>query len=153
LVLGCLLWAASSLWSLAGRSPHGGSDAPTAAEGDRVKLQIDVHRAPVAELKLLPGVGPTLAARIAEFVAEHGPLENAEQLLEVHGVGPLTLEAIRPYLVVHGGERPPRCPESEAAATMAVSHDGELHGRHEIGSRRIPAAQPLPARRRSTAGD
>ena len=46
----------------------------------------------------LPGVGEVMARRIVENRAQHGPFADAEALRRVPGIGPKTLEAIRPYL-------------------------------------------------------
>jgi competence protein ComEA len=65
---------------------------------------IDVDRASPAELERLPGIGPSLAARIVADRERNGPFRGAEALLRVPGIGPRTLERIRPYL------RAPRAP-------------------------------------------
>lgn len=57
---------------------------------------IDINRAPAAELELLPGIGPALAARIVEHRQAHGPFRRVEDLTSVRGIGPVTLERLRP---------------------------------------------------------
>ena len=47
---------------------------------------------------MLPGVGETLARRIVESRSEAGPFTELEALRRVRGIGPKTLERIRPYL-------------------------------------------------------
>ena len=59
---------------------------------------IDVERASAAEWERLPGIGPSLAARIVADRAAHGPFGTLEGLLRVRGIGAKTLERIRPYL-------------------------------------------------------
>ena len=46
----------------------------------------------------LPGIGPKTAAAILEHRTRHGAFDDAEQLLAVPGVGPKTLDRLRPYL-------------------------------------------------------
>ena len=51
-----------------------------------------------AELAQLPGVGPSLARRIVEFRVEHGAFDSPQQLLDVPGVGDITLRGMLPYI-------------------------------------------------------
>ncbi len=57
--------------------------------------RVSLNRASLAELEALPGIGPTLARRIVA----HRPYLRLEDLLRVPGIGPKTLERIRPYVV------------------------------------------------------
>ena len=59
---------------------------------------IDVERASASEWERLPGIGPSLAARIVADRSARGPFKTLEGLLRVRGIGPRTLERIRPYL-------------------------------------------------------
>jgi competence protein ComEA len=60
--------------------------------------RLDPNRASETELQLLPGVGPTLAHRIAEHRRQHGPFRTLSALTQVSGIGPRTLERMRPLL-------------------------------------------------------
>jgi competence protein ComEA len=57
--------------------------------------KVNINIADVAELDRLPGVGPVLAARIAEYRAAHGPFVSVDALDDVSGVGPALLEKVR----------------------------------------------------------
>ena len=46
----------------------------------------------------LPGIGPTLAKRIVESRQAAGPFADQDDLRRVRGIGPKTMEQIRPYL-------------------------------------------------------
>lgn len=53
---------------------------------------IDLNTATAEVLDTLDGIGPTLAARIVEFRATHGPFRSVEDVMLVRGIGPRTLE-------------------------------------------------------------
>lgn len=53
---------------------------------------VDVNHATAAELETLPGVGPALAARIVQA----RPFRSVDELAKVPGIGPRTLERLRP---------------------------------------------------------
>jgi competence ComEA-like helix-hairpin-helix protein len=82
----------------AGRHDHGRGRRDHAA-ADLTPL--DVNLASAAEFERLPGVGPALAARIVEVRAREGPFASVDDLRRVKGVGGVTLERLRPRLVVN----------------------------------------------------
>jgi competence ComEA-like helix-hairpin-helix protein len=53
---------------------------------------IDLNTASVDVLVALPGVGPTLAARIVEDRARRGPFRTVHDADRVRGIGPATIE-------------------------------------------------------------
>ena len=62
--------------------------------------QIDLNSATVEQLTSLPGVGPTLAARIVEYREKAGRFGSVEELLNVKGIGEKNLEKIEPRVKV-----------------------------------------------------
>ncbi|MEM1185778.1 MAG: helix-hairpin-helix domain-containing protein [Planctomycetota bacterium] len=60
--------------------------------------RIRINTATAAELDLLPGIGPALAARIVRSRQLDGPFHDPSELKRVHGVGEKTAERIAPYL-------------------------------------------------------
>ncbi|UCH79553.1 MAG: helix-hairpin-helix domain-containing protein [Candidatus Coatesbacteria bacterium] len=66
--------------------------------------KINVNAADVAELCELPGVGECYAGRIVAYREEHGPFEEPEELLAVKGIGPATLEKMRPHITCETGK-------------------------------------------------
>ncbi len=60
--------------------------------------RIDPDRASASDWERLPGIGPALAARIVSDRAARGAFGTPEGLLRVRGIGPRTLERLRPFL-------------------------------------------------------
>ena len=60
-------------------------------------LGLDPNRADAETLAALPGIGPARAAAIVAGRAS-GPYRAPRDLLRVHGIGPKTVERLRPFL-------------------------------------------------------
>ncbi|WP_324651234.1 ComEA family DNA-binding protein [Georgenia sp. H159] len=56
---------------------------------------VDLNTADLSALDTLPGVGPAIAQRILEWRETNGPFHSVDELLEVSGIGPTTLERVR----------------------------------------------------------
>ena len=65
------------------------------------RLRIDVNSAEEAQLDLLPGIGPRLAARIVEERRTEGSFASLDELMRVTGLGPRLVERLRPYAVAN----------------------------------------------------
>jgi competence protein ComEA len=65
---------------------------------------IDINQATAAELQMLPGIGPTRARQIIE-ARQKGLFESVDDLRRVSGIGPKTLERLRPYVKVEKPQR------------------------------------------------
>jgi competence protein ComEA len=76
------------------------------AEGERV----DANQASDVELDRLPGVGPAAARAIVAAREGRGGFDGPEDLLEVRGIGPATLEKMKPHLAFSGGSAASRRP-------------------------------------------
>jgi competence ComEA-like helix-hairpin-helix protein len=74
--------------------PAAGSELKALRDGQ----PIQVNRATAAELELLPGVGPSLARQLVEARARAGGFAAERDLLQVRGLGPKTLQKLRPFL-------------------------------------------------------
>jgi competence ComEA-like helix-hairpin-helix protein len=61
--------------------------------------KINVNAAADYELAMLPHIGPRTAQAIVLYRAQHGPFASLDELTDVAGIGPATLEAVRPYAV------------------------------------------------------
>lgn len=79
-------------------------DQPAAASVDAASSGgtsvINVNTADTIALETIPGIGPVTAAAIITYRESSGPFESVEDLLDVEGIGPATLESLRPYVTV-----------------------------------------------------
>lgn len=83
--------------------------------------QVNINTASAAELERLPGVGPSLAARIVEHREKNGAFKQAEDLMLVRGIGEKSFEKLKPYVATSGATtltedvRVPRAKKDPAA--------------------------------------
>lgn len=71
--------------------------AAAAAEG-----KVNINKAGVEQLALLPRIGPAVAQRIVDFREENGDFKSAEDLMMVRGIGEKTFERLAPYVSLSG---------------------------------------------------
>jgi competence protein ComEA len=69
------------------------------AEPIAIDTRIDINTADWPELCLMPGIGEALAQRIIADRAENGPFLELDDLRRVRGIGPRTIEYMKPYLL------------------------------------------------------
>lgn len=75
-------------------------DAPL----ETAHFQLDLNKADWPELAQLPGIGQILGQRIVQSRRDEGPYPSHDDLTRVRGIGPKTLEKLRPYLRPIPGE-------------------------------------------------
>ena len=79
--------------------PAIGESAPvtyvSAANSGQGNGQIDLNTAPSSELESLPGIGPSLANAIVVYREDNGPFDAVDDVDNVPGIGPKTLDSIR----------------------------------------------------------
>jgi competence protein ComEA len=61
---------------------------------------ISINTADGLALEQIPGIGPVKAAAIVDYRTQIGSFESIDQLLDVTGIGPATLENLRPYVTL-----------------------------------------------------
>lgn len=61
---------------------------------------INLNTATPIELTALPGIGPAIAKRIVDYRKKYGRFERKEDLLNVRGIGPRTLEKLRSDIAI-----------------------------------------------------
>jgi competence protein ComEA len=62
--------------------------------------RININTADVTELQKLPGIGPSIAARIVEYRAENGPFRAVDEITGVRGIGVARLNSLRNSITV-----------------------------------------------------
>jgi competence protein ComEA len=84
--------------------PHAGINLPTSGAGAGAGAGggatsaagiVDINIATLSDLDALPGVGPSTAQAIIDYRVANGPYASIEDLLNVRGIGPSKLAAMR----------------------------------------------------------
>lgn len=74
--------------------------APRRRSSANSPVRMNLNTADAALLQRLPRIGPALAGRIIAYRQEIGPFARVEDVVDVRGIGPKTLERIQPWLYV-----------------------------------------------------
>jgi competence ComEA-like helix-hairpin-helix protein len=61
-------------------------------------LPVSLATASGRDLELIPGIGPKTARAIIDYRDRTGPVQRIEELINIRGIGPKTLENIAPFL-------------------------------------------------------
>jgi competence protein ComEA len=77
----------------------GGTTIPGTGDAGGGAL-VNVNTASATELETLDGIGEVIAAAIVDYRTQNGPFTSVDQLEDVSGIGPSTLEAIRDAVTV-----------------------------------------------------
>ena len=82
---------------------------------------VELNSASSAQLETLPGIGPAKAAAILDYRTTAGPFTTVDQLDNVTGIGPATLENVRPFVCVGEAGPAAEAPSSTASSSTASS--------------------------------
>ena len=63
-------------------------------------LSIDINKAQLEDIIILPSIGPVIAQRIINYRNQHGHFQNIEELKNVKGIGSKKFEKIKPFIHV-----------------------------------------------------
>jgi competence protein ComEA len=85
-------------WWIAHGGCRGGLIEIERAERHTAEFAVDLNEADWPELVQLPGIGETLARRIVESRRRDGRFLDHQDIRRFRGIGPETLQRIRPYL-------------------------------------------------------
>ena len=61
-------------------------------------MKIPVNGAEPPLLESIPGIGPSLSARIVAYREEEGAIESGADLLKIHGIGPAKLKMLENHI-------------------------------------------------------
>jgi len=84
-------------------APVAAGDAPRKTNDDQPLTSatpLRLNTATAEELERLPGIGPSLAARIIAWRDSAGVFRNVEDIAKVRGIGPATLARLKPLLTL-----------------------------------------------------
>lgn len=59
---------------------------------------LNINTASAKELETLPSVGERMAKRIIDYRTQHGDFASVDALQDVKGIGPKTIEKLRPFI-------------------------------------------------------
>lgn len=82
------------------RPSSGSSGSTSPKEIDAKDALININTASATELETLPGVGPSTAKAIITHRTTVAPFATVDDLLQVSGIGPAKLEAMRAYVAL-----------------------------------------------------
>lgn len=101
LFVGVLFIAGVGLLILYWARLTGWGQAPLTIErsaASRYEFKVDINRATWVEWAQLDGIGETLARKIVADREANGPFRDIDDVQRVKGIGPKSLERIRPWL-------------------------------------------------------
>jgi competence protein ComEA len=81
-------------------APAGAGTTIPGTGGSVAGALININTASATELEELDGVGEVIAAAIVDYRTQNGPFTSVDQLEDVSGIGPSTMEGIRDSVTV-----------------------------------------------------
>jgi competence protein ComEA len=97
-----LLLLFAAVPALAEQSAAPSQATPPPAAKAPLQGTVNINTADTTQLTLLPGIGPKAADSIIEYRKSAGDFTSIDDLVKVKGIGPKTMEKLRPYLSLKG---------------------------------------------------
>jgi competence ComEA-like helix-hairpin-helix protein len=104
---------------------------------------ININTADSSQLQLVPGIGPSTAAKILQMRKSYGAFKSLNDLMAIRGIGPKRLEKMRKYLTV-GKFAAPNTPQPAScsgcaktkphAPTKSAAHTESAAGAATVGA-------------------
>jgi competence protein ComEA len=78
----------------------GSAPSTSSLDGGITSSKVNINSASAVELEALPGIGEVIAQEILDYRTANGPFASVDDLLDVSGIGEVTLENIRDLVTV-----------------------------------------------------
>ncbi|TCV90515.1 ComEA family DNA-binding protein [Sulfurirhabdus autotrophica] len=85
---------------------------------------VDINTSSRTHLESVPGIGPGKAKAIIAYRKEHGPFKNVDELDNVAGIGPKTIDKIRSKITASK----PKVASDSASSTNKIDSAGNWKG-------------------------
>ena len=95
----------------------------------RRQFRIDINQATWVEWMQMEGIGPSLAHRIVADRKLNGRFQTIDDVGRVPGIGPATLDRIRPWLTIRHDLSEPKFPAPDSFPPLEPSADAHAVGR------------------------
>ena len=86
-----------------------------------VEAAVNINTADSSALQVFNGVGPSTAQKIIDFRVANGHFTSCDDLVKVKGIGPATLQKIKPDCIVEQGGEPPKV-ETSSSTVSGTGH-------------------------------
>lgn len=107
--------------------------------------KVDVNKATFAQLEKIPGIGPDMAKKIIDQRKELGSYKNVDQILQIKGIGPKTIEKIAPYLTIDGKPLGTGSSTSSKSSTLAPGTKININTASRSELDKLPGVGPKTA--------
>ena len=125
-----------------------GRDSPAGPGGASTAL-VDLNTAPASVLTTLPGIGNKRADAIIAYRQTRGEIASVDDLLEIEGFGPATIESIRPFVAQSAADQSANQAVQSDATSDAAQAFRELV---DLNTGSLSALMSLPGIGESRAG-
>ena len=76
------------------------NSTPSSSTSDTASKKVNINTATQEELDALPGIGPSIAAKIIDYREQNGKFNSIEEIKEVSGIGDAKYEKIKDSITI-----------------------------------------------------